>query len=48
MGTTEVAEDAPPPPPALAELSLAEASKARRCGPHASVAVLQRALAMTL
>lgn len=29
MGTTEVAEDAPPPPPALAELSLTEAGKAR-------------------
>lgn len=29
MGTTEVAEDAPPPPPALAELMLEEAGKAR-------------------
>ena len=37
MGTTEVAEDAPPPPPALAELSLAEAGKGRWCGPRASL-----------
>ncbi|KAK9846603.1 hypothetical protein WJX81_007517 [Elliptochloris bilobata] len=29
MGTTEVAEDAPPPPPAMTELSLADAGKAR-------------------